>query len=321
MNRILLVGCGNIGSRHLQGLEKLSESIHIDVVEPNHEAQYVAKNRLAEVSSMSKHEILWYDSIDELKSDSMLTIVSTQSSGRVDLIKKLLELGNSRFLIEKMVCQSKEEYDKIISLMNNHGAKGWVNTPRRYFEPYGTIKANMDDDEIISISVMSGNIGLGTNSIHLLDLFSWLTNDKKIELNGNYLLNRIFPNKRGQEFVEFGGTIIGKSSNESVLSITALPYDDLPLTISICGQDKHFIIDENNSQIFILKNKKNLNLKTLIKYQSDLTNITATEIVDTDNCILPTLEESYSMHIELFRIFNQHLRKLHKTENKTCPIT
>jgi len=31
MTRVLLVGCGNIGSRHLQGLAKLNKKLEIEI--------------------------------------------------------------------------------------------------------------------------------------------------------------------------------------------------------------------------------------------------------------------------------------------------
>ena len=44
--RIILVGCGNIGSRHLQAIAKLSYDIQVDIVEPNNDAVSLAKTRL-----------------------------------------------------------------------------------------------------------------------------------------------------------------------------------------------------------------------------------------------------------------------------------
>ena len=65
--RIILVGCGNIGSRHLQAIAKLSYEIKIDIVEPNDDAQNLAKSRLNEISyDKTTHKFFWYKSINEL---------------------------------------------------------------------------------------------------------------------------------------------------------------------------------------------------------------------------------------------------------------
>ena len=47
--KIILVGCGNIGSRHLQALTKLNGEYLIEIIEPNDEAVLLAKLRLGEM--------------------------------------------------------------------------------------------------------------------------------------------------------------------------------------------------------------------------------------------------------------------------------
>ena len=47
--KIILVGCGNIGSRHLQALTKLNGEYLIEIIEPNDEAVLLAKLRLSEM--------------------------------------------------------------------------------------------------------------------------------------------------------------------------------------------------------------------------------------------------------------------------------
>ena len=47
---ILLVGCGNIGSRHLQALVQLQTPVEIHIVEKSNNSQKLAKLRLDEIS-------------------------------------------------------------------------------------------------------------------------------------------------------------------------------------------------------------------------------------------------------------------------------
>jgi len=46
--KVILIGCGNIGSRHLQALVKLPYEIDIQIVDPNENSQKLAKSRLNE---------------------------------------------------------------------------------------------------------------------------------------------------------------------------------------------------------------------------------------------------------------------------------
>lgn len=322
MNRILLVGCGNIGSRHLQGLLKFSEPLIIDIVEPNDESKNLAIARLDEISyEKAKHKLFWYRSIDEIKNKSNLTIIATTAVGRVDLINKLLEMNNKRFLVEKIVCQSKTEYDMLLDKMKLYDAKGWVNTPRRYFPSYQKIKGQINNTEVIHLSINAGNKGLGTTAIHLIDLFSWFTEDYGINMDGKYLFDKLFSNKRGDNLIEFAGTIMASASNGSVLSLTFLPYENLPLTIEIFSKNMHLIIDETNEKVFVIRDFNNLNLGFVMQYQSTLTTEIVSDLILNDSCLLPTLEESYLAHVGLFHIFNTHIKKIINEENKLCPIT
>ena len=52
--RILLVGCGNVGSRHLQALAKIPFSLKIDIIEPNSSSKKLGLSRLEEISYNKK---------------------------------------------------------------------------------------------------------------------------------------------------------------------------------------------------------------------------------------------------------------------------
>ncbi len=178
MIKTSLIGCGNVGSRHLQAILKLPYDIDLSIVEPSKEAQNLAKKRMKEIEyDKNKYNISWYDSINKLKEPSNITVVATTAVGRVNLLINLLEEGHSRFLIEKVVCQSSEEFKILLNKMKEFKAKGWVNTNLRYFEAYQNFKKYFQDSKIIHLSVIASNISaLGTNAIHYVDLFSYLTN-------------------------------------------------------------------------------------------------------------------------------------------------
>ncbi len=316
--RILLVGCGNIGSRHLQGLVKLEDSVIINIVEPKNEAKKIAKIRIYEVQNIKKFpEIIWFKNIDDLKQKNDLVIVATNSKGRFVLISKLIEQGNKRFLIEKMVCQSKSEYIKLLSKMNKFRAKSWVNTPRRSFQSYQKLKMLLDKNNLI-LHVDAGNLGLGSNAIHILDLFSWFTDTYDITLYGDFLNNKILSNKRGNDFVEFSGTLIGKSK-KGLISITFNPNQNIPFTLMFISKNIKIIVDETNSKLILNTGKEKLDFKT--DFVSNITNNIVNDILEKDSCLLPTLKNSFIAHTELFRIFNEHLKKTRNHQSKLCPIT
>ena len=247
-------------------------------------------------------------------------IIATQATGRAKLISQLLDTHHSRFLIEKMVCQSATEYDLLLKKFKKYNAKGWVNTNRRYFSSYVKLK-KLFRNIPLSLIAIAGHPGLGRDAIHFIDLFSWFHNSYKIKLNGDYLVEKIFPNPRGNHLKEFAGTIIG-SDNNSVLLITFLPFKNIPTTISIISNNQQFLIDETNKKIINLrKNSNQQNHEFTFEHLSTVSTKVIHDIFLGDSCLLPTLEQSSYAHKELFRIFSNHLQKVNRTKLKLCPIT
>ena len=320
---IILVGCGNIGSRHLQAIARLSYSIQVYVIEPNDSAQNLAKLRLKEITyDETNHEFFWYKSVNELKKTGDLVVVATNSVGRVDLILDLINKGNTRFLVEKVVCQSVSEYNRLLEKINESNGKGWVNTTPRCFKSYHTIKELLQGERVICFSVKTNSKnGLGTNAVHYIDLLSWLVEDNKIILNGESLLDELLPNKRGQNFKEFSGTIIGTVKNGSSLSITFLPNLNDETVLEISANRLKIVIDETNEKITMYGNTKDYNLEFNYEYVSSTSTHIIDSILKNDKCLLPTLNELLNAHSELFRIFNAHINKLSKEDVELCPIT
>ena len=321
--RIILVGCGNIGSRHLQAIAKLSYEIKVDIVEPNNDAVSLAKTRLNEISyDKTTHKFFWYKSINELTDVGDIVIVATNSVNRVDLISDLINKGNTRFLIEKLVCQSVTQYNIIIKKVKESNSKVWVNTNRRYFKSYNTIKELLQREKILSLSVKTNSKnGLSTNAIHYIDLFSWLIEDYEITLNGKLLSDQLLQNKRGPNFKEFSGIITGIAKNNSSLSIEFMPHLEDKVFVEISTNELKLIIDETDEKITVYQDKRNYNLE----YNHESVSNTSIQIIDdilkNDKSLLPTLNDLFNGHTELFRIFNSHINKLLNENVTLCPIT
>ena len=244
---IVLVGCGNIGSRHIQALTKLPFKITLHLVEPSLESQNLTKSRLDEISLDNIDELVWHSSVEEPIPKSDLTIIATQSIGRADLIKNLLENGHSRFLIEKIVCQSTEEYNSLNSKFQEFDAKGWINTNRRYMEPYRQLKDSIKDESFY-MYILAGDVGLGSNAYHFVDLFSWFSNEENISINGDLLDKKIIFSKRGNNLLEFSGTLTCKNKKSSSM-ISFLSSVNTPVILGFVTNENHIVINETEKKI------------------------------------------------------------------------
>lgn len=322
VKNIIIVGCGNIGSRHIQALANLPFETNITVVDPSIESQKIAQIRLKEIDyDYENHEFQWHMSINELEQKNYdLAIVATTAVNRLPILEKLLELGNSKLLIEKMVCQSVKEYEKLLDMLKKFKAEGWVNTNLRYFPSWQKIKEQINSSKSVHFSVVAPNISaLGTNAIHYLDLFSWLINNYEVNLHGEFLINELFPNKRGSDLVEFAGTLIGTSSRNSFVSLTFLPDVKIPITINIINGDKHLLINETNQKITDLVNTDIHEFK--YEHVSSTTKDIVVDIITKNNCQLTTIRNSFYLHKEIINTFNSHIEKVTNRKIECCPIT
>ena len=104
VKNFVVIGCGNIGSRHIQALTKLPFNTHVEIVDPNLNSHKIAQSRLNEVSyDKQKHEFFWYTSISELKQkNSDLVIIATTAMNRISILEQLLLLNNLKFLIRHL---------------------------------------------------------------------------------------------------------------------------------------------------------------------------------------------------------------------------
>lgn len=317
--QILLVGCGNIGRRHLEGIMKYSEKKFIHIVEPNIKSKNLAKKYLKEsIMNKSNYVAYWYDSIEELNQISDFVIIATNSVGRVDIINQLLEQGHRKFLIEKMVCQSNSEYLSLISKLKIFNAMAWVNTNRRYFKVYQKIKAIFANEPSIDFTVFSTSLGLGTNTIHYVDLFNWITNQKSSRLNGSMLSKKLLPNKRGKNYYEFSGIVLGKNK-KGTISIISNDNNEKNIFLKISSKNYSIMLDEINGIFYNLQTKKNSHFE--YEHVSKLTPIIISDILKNNTCTLPSVVDMYDTHQELFKIFNLHLKKVLKKNFNLCPIT
>lgn len=327
MIKVTVVGCGEMGRYHLQSLLSLECDLLIQVVEPNQDSIASAKKIVGDLLEGRKNSrIEWKRTLDELKSKSDLTIVATLADVRPNILKKLISMGHKRFLVEKMVSQKIEDYKRLMEITHQNRVKMWVNCTRRYSVMYKKIKDILYRGTFpIVFNVVAGNLGLGANAVHYLDLFCWFSNDdSSIKLKSNYLLPTLFPNKRGRNLVEFAGTIVGKTQREDFVSLNFLFKKEAVAMVNIFNEDTRILVDEISKKSFIANRNYNWKWEERpfeIPYTSKLTAKIAEEIVEKDNCELPMLDDLYYIHRELFTIFNSAIGKVTGEKVKKCPIT
>ena len=86
-------------------------------------------------------------------------------------------------------------------------------------------------------------MGLASNLIHYLDLFSFLLSDKKQIILKRISLSNFYNSKR-KGYKEVSGNLKFETKNEDTLIISEVKKTSLPLTIEIFKGNKRVIIFE-----------------------------------------------------------------------------
>ena len=310
---ILLVGFGNMGCRHAQSLLKRKNDDNLYVLEPHKEIIEINKSKINDI----ENKLVFIDNLDALTCDIDFAIIATSSYPRFEIVKKLLDRGIKKFLLEKVVFQSEKQFDIVINMLENYDAIAYCNFVNRYFPNYRKIKQEMLKNTPFNMVVTGGNFGLGCNALHYVDLFEFLSDEySSIKSSKLELLNSI--NRRGDIYKEVSGQLAWSSPKGNILLINSDVKITAGVEIIITQNRKTHILNEESLKHIELAADLSIKITDfIIKYTSELTNIIVNDIIES-NTLLPTVQETKNCHIHLFSILNP-VFGLSKSD--LCPIT
>ncbi|CAA6826966.1 MAG: Predicted dehydrogenase [uncultured Sulfurovum sp.] len=324
MNKIALIGAGQLGSRHLQGLAKSNVEISIEVVEPFDKSRDVAKQRYEEIESNQKiSSINFFESIDELSDALDVVIIATNADVRSKIIKELfLKKQIKNLILEKVLFQTVKEYMEVETLLEETGAKCWVNHPRRMFPFYQSLKNEIKNCEQISYMVQGGAWGLGCNGLHFIDHLAFFSDDTALKIDNDFLHSHIYEAKRSN-YVEFNGLLKGRIGNHIFTLYSDKEY--APVSLTVTTDTLTAFIDEANGYARIARKSNDWkweeSQQKIVYFQSELTNILIEQIITTASCDLPTYDEAMKLHIPFIQALLAHMESVDGQVLTLCPIT
>lgn len=317
MKKIILIGAGQLGSRHLQALGVL-ENKKIWVIDPSKESLELSKERYKEISDEKDLVLLTAIPCEPLDFD--MAIIATGAKYRFAVLKDLLALHKvGNILLEKVLFQKKEEYQKAADLMKAKGVNAWVNCPRRMFPFYEQLKSRMESHQITKVKISGNAWGLASNFVHYLDLFQFLSGEspKKVYPMGEV---KIVPSRHLGHKEMLGHFQVLFSSFE--LNISCLEGAVASLGIEIHTNKEKILIDEI-SQSYIFEKaegvKETGNYDIL--FQSQLSNLVFQNMKDK-KVSLVSYKESVKAHLPMIECFQENFEKQSVIKiGEACPIT
>lgn len=326
---IALIGAGNIGRRHLQALALLEREVLIQVVDPQPTCLQLARDAWNSLHSSDKNnlKIEFLSSSKQLKDTIDVAIVATNADVRRAVIEDLLNQKRVRYVIlEKVLFQAIEDYEKVGTLLREKQVQAWVNCPRRMFPFYQQLKTLLTDTNNIDFYVSGAKWGLGCNGVHFLDLFAYLTGQSKLELTADLLDEAIQQSKR-PGFIEVTGSLSGITAEGSRLAICSYLQGQAPVQIHINSSRIRCLISETGGQGSIAQiasehsNWQWEEQRFQVMYQSQLSHLAVSQLLDNGKCELTNYDESTKLHIPFLKAINKHLQKSGMEVSELCPIT
>mgnify|MGYP006094905473 CR=1 FL=1 len=324
IQKILLIGAGGIGSRHLQGLKRSTIPIEIGIVDPSKSSLEIAKGRYNEVENNEKiKEINYYSNLEDVSSKIDLAIVATTSEVRGNVIKELLKNKVvNNLVLEKVLFQTIDEYIEIEELLQLKNVKCWVNHPRRMHPFYVDLKQKLKDTNQLSFNLQGGDWGLACNALHYIDLLAYLVNGQKLELNNEFLDGQIYSSKR-EGFKEVNGLLIGKVGNH-VFTLYC-QENNAPMVLSIISDDMIVKINEVDGKVIYYENRKGWKEEEISQkieyYQSELTHLLIEDILLIGKCDLTTYSQAKEFHVPFIKCIKEHFEKISGVIQNSCQIT
>lgn len=322
---MLIIGCGQIGSRHLQGLSRVKNFINITVLDLNIESLEIARKRFNEMPINNKiHSINFISNFNKIKSFYDIGIIATNAEKRREAIDRLFSISKIQNLIlEKVVFQSCVDFEDVLKAIKHKNIKAWVNCPRRIYPFFKFLKKETCSAKKIVIKISGNNWGMACNTIHYLDLFSFLTNELSFQINVDNLDSTVQKSKR-RGFFEIKGKILVTSkfgNHEMELVDNDKNYNIFNQSIKL--DNKEYLIDSVNRTINYKVSSEQGYRSMLFEspMQSELTGDIVDSILNKKEPGLTTLEESYHLHKPMLGSFNFHFSKIFKKNISYCPIT
>lgn len=311
--KILIVGCGQLGSRHLQSLSLVQRNLDIHIVDPFQESLDKAQ-LLFKASENFKQNISAHTSLTEIKNTHFdVTINASTSQRRLEILKNMreLEILSGFLVLEKVLFQSTSALEEARQFID--ASKTWVNCPRRMYPFYQDLKTSIQGK--IKANFQGPNWGLACNSVHYIDLIQYLTDEMPVALKTENLKNQVYPTKR-EGYIEFYGTITVEFDGGSQLELTCTE-EPCDFQLEIKGQNLKYINQETQGTSTL--NDKNIPIRA--PYQSELTAILVEKLLSSGKCDLPTYSESQLAHTVMIQSLLKHYQKITNSSAKILPIT
>ena len=319
---ILVLGCGRIGSRHIQSLAKSKDEIKLYAADSSDDSLDKVNEIFNSVSSKNiETKLFLIKDITKIRDKIDIVIVASNSKERSKLIKSVLKNFNPiHIILEKVLFNKINDYKNFDDIFNKISTKVWVNQYMGY--EFSFLSKYLNVNKKFKMRV-SGNWGLCCNSVHFIEIFHHLCDRTELILKDSSLHDECINSKREGYYELFGKIIISSSQhNELILDCSPnVPENVINIEVETDSfQLKDVWVDEHHNCIF-KKGNKILKERYYVRRQSERTLEIIESLLEYDECKLPLYHLSSYHHLLILNLFKKKFNKLGIDTSKGIPIT
>lgn len=321
MKNIMIIGAGQLGSRHLQGALLSKYTLNITVIDLSKDSLQVAESRAAEVKYGNNETKVNFSQTIESDFQVDICIIATTANVRFQVFKELVSTCTvDNIIFEKVLFQTEKEYEDTEELLALNNIKAWVNCPRRMFPTYQKIQQLLANETEIAMNMIGSSWGMACNSIHFIDLFSFITNSTDISIDFSQLDDEVIPSKRGG-YYEVNGIIKGQDSKGRTFKLECFVSANIESLVVITSKNFKVTVKETGGELIVEENGQEIVTGYTPLFQSQLTHKNIEEIIETSNSSLTNFRDSSRLHIPFVSGIKQHIELNSGKSLSCCPIT
>jgi len=296
----------------------------IEVFDVSDASLEIAKNRFNEAynTKTSNIKIVYSKNMNSMSKNVDLLILSTSSKGREQIIKDVCMKSNIKnIILEKVIFQDPDSYERVNHFFQEKGINCWVNCWPRTIPIFKTIKNKIKEFDNFELHVSGNHWGLGSNSLHYLDLLNFFSNGAEL-IKIESVISEIYEAKR-KGYYDFIGKISAENINGNSISLNAAKGKEGYITINlISGRNLFKVVDQISEMKVIEQNEgeKTINIEQF-PFQSQRTHLIARDILAKNICELPCYDKTYHIHKKFIKSLLLTLNRDHQKEYHLCPIT
>ncbi len=246
--KVLLIGAGRMGQRHLRGMKDLVS--RVVVVDPEPAAPGIVEALLREhdIGVKASYARELNGVLDGRDIDA--AIVASTADHRLDALKWLAERGVKRVLMEKPLAQSRARLEEVIDIAEAAEIDVHCNFYRRYLPAFQPIRErHAGKRQPLHVAVTAGAVGLGCNGMHWIDFAMYLCGANSGKLLFGELQEVPIASGRGPQFRDFGGTGVFAFPDGSRLVLTVIAHSSAGASCVIYESNDATLIDQEDDLI------------------------------------------------------------------------